>query len=470
MTLEFERVTGEAWRYFLLLEGRETELSDGEVTLGRSRTATVRVDHESVSRSHALLTFDQGRATVKDLNSSNGTFVRGRRVLNETRLVDGDRIQLGAAVLELRLVAPPGISERTAMIDPALLAPKPPPLPPAPPAGATSPDSPPERQPEPPAAPASTAPARLPAPPGEAVAEAAPPAAPAPLPPARELVPPPLPQAAVTDMPMVELSASDLFRDVDQKAGQDRPVAPAGPSLSEALDLETLAPGPGAPPAAGRSVDESLIPQVDSHVREPLARPELRPSARDLADVSLQMSSIPTRPMRPPSSERAAAFVERRAPSTTDAPRSAAAPLARLASTVVDAIILGAFDLVGFSPVFLILFFRTELKAREAGPDWILFFVALLSSLVVLGFSLWYVAGGWARRGRTPGQAIVGLSVVRRGAAAGQGIGWDAALRRTAFGILGGLALGAGFWLAFFRADRRAWHDLKAETWVVKTP
>ena len=103
---------GGAHRYVLVVDGREIELADGEVSLGRSRSSTVRVDHESVSRSHALLTFANGTAVLKDLNSSNGTFVAGRRILNETNLRSGDRIQLGAAVLEYRAVDPTGSIDR----------------------------------------------------------------------------------------------------------------------------------------------------------------------------------------------------------------------------------------------------------------------------------------------------------------------------------------------------------------------
>lgn len=129
-------MTDEKWRYVLSAEGREIELSDGEVTLGRSRTSTVRLEHESVSRSHALLTFDRGEAVVKDLNSSNGTFVGGKRVTRETRLVNGDRLQLGAAVIEVRILAPNIPSERTALL-PADQLPDAPAGPPRPPSGIT---------------------------------------------------------------------------------------------------------------------------------------------------------------------------------------------------------------------------------------------------------------------------------------------------------------------------------------------
>src|SRR5512140_1118833 len=119
-------MTTEPYRYVLTVDGREIELSDGEVTIGRSRTCTVRIDHESVSRSHALLTLEKGAGVVKDLNSSNGTYVGGRRVLNETKLSDGDRIQLGAAVIAYR-VAWTTKSERTALIDAEAEAAAPPP-------------------------------------------------------------------------------------------------------------------------------------------------------------------------------------------------------------------------------------------------------------------------------------------------------------------------------------------------------
>ncbi|HKC25087.1 MAG TPA: FHA domain-containing protein, partial [Thermoanaerobaculia bacterium] len=129
----------ETWRYVLRVDGRDIELLDGEVTLGRSRTATVRVDHESVSRTHAMLTFSKGDAVVKDLNSSNGTYVGGRRVLNETRLADGDRIQLGAAVVGFKIVSPGVPADKTALIGSELAGSAPPP--------ATTPDGPVEATP-----------------------------------------------------------------------------------------------------------------------------------------------------------------------------------------------------------------------------------------------------------------------------------------------------------------------------------
>lgn len=108
----------ETWRYVLTVEGRPVEISDGEVTLGRSRTATIRVEHDSVSRSHALVTLQRGDVTIRDLNSSNGTWIAGRRITGEVPLRDGSRAQLGAAVVVLRIIPPEGtVSERTTHLE-----------------------------------------------------------------------------------------------------------------------------------------------------------------------------------------------------------------------------------------------------------------------------------------------------------------------------------------------------------------
>jgi pSer/pThr/pTyr-binding forkhead associated (FHA) protein len=392
-------VGNENWRYVLSVEGREVELSDGEATLGRSRTSTVRLEHESVSRSHALLTLDRGQAIVKDLNSSNGTFVGGKRVLTETRLSNGDRVQLGAAVVELTVVppaVPPGPSERTALLETDGAAP---------PAASSPP------------------PAALTYDPGADVAAASPP--------------------PVAAKPPGGISASELFRDVDKKTV---------PPKDDSIVMEVLPPvPPSSPPQSGDSVT-------------------LPPGAADLAQMPIEISVNDSR-SRPRSSERAAAFVERRAPSRTDAPRSAVGALPRLAATAVDAVILAAIDLLLMSPVFLILFFRGELQPRDAAPDMAFFAVTVLCALLILIADVVYVVGGWARRGRTPGKSLVGIALARRGTGTPGtlGIGWSPALKRAFFAGLGSIPLGLGFWLCAFRADRRAWHDLMTGTWVVKT-
>ncbi|HUG54765.1 MAG TPA: FHA domain-containing protein [Vicinamibacteria bacterium] len=70
-------------------------LREGENVVGRGREAGVRLAVPEVSRQHARIVVQAGRATIEDLESRNGTTVRGRAVHRPTRLADGDEIGVG---------------------------------------------------------------------------------------------------------------------------------------------------------------------------------------------------------------------------------------------------------------------------------------------------------------------------------------------------------------------------------------
>jgi pSer/pThr/pTyr-binding forkhead associated (FHA) protein len=68
-------------------------------TLGRATGADFILDAALVSRVHCRLTaLPSGELEVKDLESTNGTFVNGQRVEN-ARLAPGDKIQVGRVEL-----------------------------------------------------------------------------------------------------------------------------------------------------------------------------------------------------------------------------------------------------------------------------------------------------------------------------------------------------------------------------------
>ena len=69
-----------------------------ELLVGRHDGCDVMVGHPSVSRRHARLTFRDGHWVLRDLDSTNGTRVNGRRVVR-CRLEPGDRLSLGSADL-----------------------------------------------------------------------------------------------------------------------------------------------------------------------------------------------------------------------------------------------------------------------------------------------------------------------------------------------------------------------------------
>jgi len=63
-------------------------------TIGRSTGAEFIVDAALVSRLHCQLTATDSSLQVKDLDSTNGTFVNGARV-QVAELHDGDRLSVG---------------------------------------------------------------------------------------------------------------------------------------------------------------------------------------------------------------------------------------------------------------------------------------------------------------------------------------------------------------------------------------
>lgn len=73
------------------------------VTVGRSHDCDVVVGEETVSRFHAELRHGGGDEwTVRDLESTNGTWLNGSRI-REARVSRGDVLRLGALRMELRL-------------------------------------------------------------------------------------------------------------------------------------------------------------------------------------------------------------------------------------------------------------------------------------------------------------------------------------------------------------------------------
>ena len=91
--------------------GRKVRLQEGEAVLGRDLEADVFIDMSTVSRRHARVVVDGGKATIEDLGSKNGTFVRGVRIESPTPLSDGDEIHLGSLRLLFRAVSGPASTQ-----------------------------------------------------------------------------------------------------------------------------------------------------------------------------------------------------------------------------------------------------------------------------------------------------------------------------------------------------------------------
>jgi diguanylate cyclase (GGDEF)-like protein len=78
--------------------GRVYSVRDGETMLGRGKEAHVRIDDAGASRVHARIVAEAGKYFLEDRQSTNGTFVAGRRI-ERVELASGDRIHLGPNVV-----------------------------------------------------------------------------------------------------------------------------------------------------------------------------------------------------------------------------------------------------------------------------------------------------------------------------------------------------------------------------------
>ena len=69
--------------------------------VGRDSTCNYVVERERLSRQHAQITSTHGHWFLKDLQSTNGTFLNNYKLVGgeEKSLVDGDKIQLGKIVV-----------------------------------------------------------------------------------------------------------------------------------------------------------------------------------------------------------------------------------------------------------------------------------------------------------------------------------------------------------------------------------
>ncbi len=81
--------------------GTQIPLRDGVFRIGRDTHCELQFDDTETSRTHAELRIHHGQLTLKDLGSSNGTFVNGKKI-TELCLTVGDRVQIGRRLLVYR--------------------------------------------------------------------------------------------------------------------------------------------------------------------------------------------------------------------------------------------------------------------------------------------------------------------------------------------------------------------------------
>jgi pilus assembly protein CpaF len=98
---------------------RRLDFSKPELTVGRVQGNDIVLAKRNVSKQHARLTLKDDHAVVVDLNSTNGTWVNGRKITSPHPLKQGDKIYIADFILTLeptndadaRASAAPRVSE-----------------------------------------------------------------------------------------------------------------------------------------------------------------------------------------------------------------------------------------------------------------------------------------------------------------------------------------------------------------------
>ena len=127
--------------------GQTIDISGNEFTVGREAGNSLVLNDTKVSRRHASFRpLPDGRVTLYDLGSSNGTFVNGQRI-QSTVLSGSERIQIGDSTFEPATAAAPAgagaFGATSAGQGQAAAPPPPPPQQPAPPTQQVPPAAPP---------------------------------------------------------------------------------------------------------------------------------------------------------------------------------------------------------------------------------------------------------------------------------------------------------------------------------------
>jgi pSer/pThr/pTyr-binding forkhead associated (FHA) protein len=90
----------------LVAEGFDLVVREtGAHELGRANEASLRVNHQTVSRKHAriILADDRGIAYLQDAGGANGTRLNGKTVDRLAPLSDGDQVGIGDVELKVSL-------------------------------------------------------------------------------------------------------------------------------------------------------------------------------------------------------------------------------------------------------------------------------------------------------------------------------------------------------------------------------
>ena len=93
------------------MTGRTHELAVDKTTIGRVEDNTFPITEPSVSSHHCEILLKGSDVVVRDLNSTNGTFINGEKI-TEATLKPGQILRLGQIEMRLETETPSGAAKR----------------------------------------------------------------------------------------------------------------------------------------------------------------------------------------------------------------------------------------------------------------------------------------------------------------------------------------------------------------------
>lgn len=79
--------------------GKKYSLAQHSTLIGRSSKVDIQIDEDSISRNHAVIENHGDEILVRDLNSTNGTYVNDYPI-RQHRLIDGDQVKIGRTIFK----------------------------------------------------------------------------------------------------------------------------------------------------------------------------------------------------------------------------------------------------------------------------------------------------------------------------------------------------------------------------------
>ncbi|UCD30414.1 MAG: FHA domain-containing protein [Planctomycetota bacterium] len=87
-------------------ERKDFPLNPGKTIIGRKEECDLRIPLAEVSRKHAMIMIDENSVTIRDMGSSNGTYVNNQKI-SEQEISAGDHIVVGPVVLTVQIDGEP---------------------------------------------------------------------------------------------------------------------------------------------------------------------------------------------------------------------------------------------------------------------------------------------------------------------------------------------------------------------------